>query len=116
MLHLVDTDGVIDQLKGFRPTIELLLQLSGQGHTFCTSPIVIAEMYAGLAVGEYARAEQLLSTLIMLPPSPESARQAGSWKYQYARQGRQLAITDCLNAAVAFEHLARVLTRNVADY
>lgn len=114
--YLVDSDGVMDYLNGFAPTVALLQELYRQGDDLCTCDIVLAEVYSGLRPHEVAQAEQLLSTLYFLPTSPQAARQAGSWRYTYARRGIPLSVTDCLIAAVASEHGATLLTRNVADY
>ena len=114
--YLVDSDGIIDYLNGFAPTVELLQRLNRQGDVPCSCDVVLAEVYAGLHPHEQQRAEQLLLALEFLPTSPEAARQAGAWKYRHAREGVTLAITDCLIAAVAVAHDAVVLTRNTRDY
>jgi predicted nucleic acid-binding protein len=114
--YLVDTDGIIDYLNGFAPTVTLLRELYERGDELCTCDVVLAEVYAGLHPHEIARAERLLTTLTFLSTSADAARQAGIWRYQFARQGRQFATTDCIIAAVAGDHGAIVLTRNTDDY
>jgi predicted nucleic acid-binding protein len=57
-----------------------------------------------------------ISSLRFLPTSPKSGRQAGVWRYDFARRGKQLPTTDCLIAAIAQEHQAALITGNTDDY
>ncbi len=114
--YLLDTDGVIDYLKGFQPTITVIQDLNRRGDIPCVCAVVLGETYAGLDADQQARAERFLAALEFLPTSPQAARQAGAWKYTYARQGLTLSITDCLIAAVAHDHGATVATRNGRHY
>ena len=113
---LLDTDCVVDHLKGVQSTTDFLGDLSEQGAIFCTNAVVLAELYAGLYPDDQSRAEMFLATLEYLPMSPGSARQAGKWRYSYRRQGLSLSLTDCLIAATALEHGARVVTGNVLHF
>ena len=47
-LYLLDTDAVIDQLKGFPQTVQLLQTLHQSGAELCVCDVTIAEVYAGL--------------------------------------------------------------------
>ena len=114
--YLLDTDAVIDYFKGFRPTVDLLQTLHRQGDTLCTCDVVTAEVYAGLDPAEREPAQELLDSLRFLPTSAAAARQAGVWRYHYARRGTQLPTTDCLIAAIAREGQATLITGNTADY
>ena len=113
---LLDTDCVIDHLKGVQSTTDFLGELSEQGAMLCTNAVVLAELYAGLYPDDQSRAEIFLATLEYLPLSPVSARQAGKWRYSYRRQGHSLSLTDCLIAATALEHGALVVTGNVRHF
>jgi tRNA(fMet)-specific endonuclease VapC len=114
--HLLDTDAVIDVLKGVRPTIGLLQSLVQQGAVLCSCDVVIAEVYAGVRAQERAPAETFLATLEFLPTTAAAARQAGEWREDSIRQGQTLPLTDCLIAAVAATHQATVVTGNVRHY
>jgi predicted nucleic acid-binding protein len=115
-LYLLDIDAVIDFFKGFPATVELIQHLFQEGETLCTCAVVVAEVYAGLNPSERGRGQDLLGSLRFFVTSPGSARQAGSWRYAFARQGVQLATTDCLIAAIAHERRATLVTGNTDDY
>jgi tRNA(fMet)-specific endonuclease VapC len=114
--HMLDSDSIIDYLKGIQPTIATIDSLPPQGHILCFCDVVLAEVYAGLAPHERQLAERLLETFEFLPTTPAAARQAGAWRYLYARRGVALATTDVLIAAVAVERGATIVTGNVKDY
>jgi tRNA(fMet)-specific endonuclease VapC len=114
--HLLDTDAVIDQLKGFQATVSLLTQLDQAGGELCVCDVVIAEVYAGLDPRDKPRAQQFLSACTFLPTSADSARQAGEWRYQYARRGITIALADALIAATAHTHRAKLVTGNTGHY
>jgi predicted nucleic acid-binding protein len=115
-LYLLDTDAVIDFFKGFPSSVEQIQQLFQQGENLCTCAVVMAVVYAGLNPTERGRGEELLGSLRFFATSPGAARQAGLWRYAFARQGVQLATTDCLIAAVAHERGATLVTGNMDDY
>jgi predicted nucleic acid-binding protein len=114
--HLLDTDSIVDYLAGFVSTVDFLDDLLAVGDRFLTCDVVIAEIYAGLRPEREAAAMTMLQHLGFLPTSLQAARQAGVWRYAFARTGVPLATTDCLIAATAFEHGATVVTGNVKDF
>lgn len=114
--YLIDSDGVIDYLKGFRPTVEFIQRLSRRGDIPCTCDVVMGEVFGGVYEQDEPIADALFGVFEYLPASPAAARQAGRWKFAYARRGTTLKITDCLIAAVAYEHDVQLVTRNVRDF
>lgn len=114
--YVLDTDAVIDYFKGFPSTLDLIRGLTQQGDDLCTCDVVVAEVHSGLAPSDRQRGDAFLSALRFLPTSPRAARQAGRWRYDYARRGRQLPTTDCLVAAIAYDHGFTVITGNRADF
>jgi predicted nucleic acid-binding protein len=115
-LHLLDTDAVIDLLKNVTDTVSLIQGLHSQGDTLCTCDIVLGEVFSGLHPSDRARATPLLDGLLYLITTVEAARQAGEWRYDHARRGQQLTITDCLVAATAVDHAAVLVTGNTKDF
>lgn len=113
-LYLVDTDAIVDYLKGI--SISFLQNLLNQGQTLATSDVVTGEVYSGLRPEHRATGERLMDSLVYLSTSRAAARQAGDWRYAYARRGVSLSLTETLIAATALEHGAVVVTANVRDY
>lgn len=114
--YLLDSDAVIDYFNGSPPAMELVEQLYLRRDIPCTCDIVIAEVSSGLRPKDRQRGYALLRGMLFLSASPDASGQAGIWRYDFARRGRQLPTTDCLIAAIAHEHGATLLTGNVKDY
>jgi predicted nucleic acid-binding protein len=114
--YLLDTDAVIDWIKGFAPTVGLIGRLLRDNNDLCTSPIVVAEVETGLLPHEDQRARDLLDSCLYLECPLEAARLAGQWRKAFtpARQVRPVA--DFLIAATALAHDAVVITGNVRHF
>lgn len=115
-LHLLDSDSVIDYLKGIRSTVTFLDSLLAQGHVPCSCDIVVSEVHAGPSVQARAAALQFLSALQFLPTSEAAAQQSGIWRCDFAHRGITLSTTDTVIAAVAAENGVVVVTGNSRDY
>ncbi len=76
----------------------------------------VAEVYAGMCLGEKIRTEALLDTLHCISTTEEVARLAGSLKSRYARQGVTLDLPDMIVAATALEHGLTLMTDNRRDF
>lgn len=114
--YLLDSDSIIDYLKGFSSSVSFIAEIDRQGEVLATCDIVIAEVHAGLYERDRTAARELLATLAFLPSSRASASRAGDWKFAYARQGQALSLADCLIAAIALEHGAEIVTANIRDF
>ncbi len=88
----------------------------GCGDTVCLCDVVLAEVYSGVRPEHRQRVAGVLDSLPYLATSAEAARQAGVWRYEFARAGVQLATSDVLVAATAHAHGARLLTGNASHY
>jgi predicted nucleic acid-binding protein len=113
---LLDTDAVVDYLKGIADTVALIRGLHRAGETLCTCDIVVAEVFAGLLVQDYQHGVTFLEACEFLPTTMPIARQAGEWRFRYARTGITIATTDAIVAAIAYHHQVRIVTANVRDY
>jgi predicted nucleic acid-binding protein len=113
---LLDADAVVDYLIGWRPTVALVDDLFREGHVIAVCDVVVAEIYAGLSTDAALRDESFVASLDCLSTSWAAAKQAGSWRYAYARQGFRLPATDALIAATAVEHNATLVTGNHRHY
>jgi tRNA(fMet)-specific endonuclease VapC len=94
----------------------LIQELHEGGDELCVCDVVIAEVFAGLRPEHREAAERLLSAWTFLPTSATTARQAGQWRYDFARRGTPLATTDTLVAAITVAHGGTLITGNVKDY
>ncbi len=115
-LYLLDTDAIVDYLQRIPGSLSLIMDLFDRGDSLCICDIVIAEVYSGLRPEAKDKAQDLLYSLLYLPTTLEAARQAGEWRYQYARQGVTLSPMDMLIAATAHAHKASIVTGNKKDY
>lgn len=116
MTILLDTTVLIDVLRGRAEVRRELAGLVAEGKALATSVVNIAEVYAGMRVGEEAGTEAFLSGLEVLPVTEAIARGAGKMKADGARAGRTYSLADMLIAATALEHAARVMTWNRKDF
>jgi predicted nucleic acid-binding protein len=113
---LIDSDMLIDQVRGVPTTVAYIQQLQATGEVLCTCDIVIAELESGLSPAQSPSARVITDELVFLDQDVATARQAGRWRYEYARKGIALSTTDTLIAATAYAHGAAILTRNLSHY
>jgi predicted nucleic acid-binding protein len=114
--YLLDTDAIIDYLMGIAGSVSLVDDLQARGDFLSVCDVVIAEVFAGLRPEHRDRANVLLTSCYFLETSVAAARQAGEWRYTYARRGIALSTTDVLIAATAHAHHATIVTGNAAHY
>ena len=114
--YLLDADVVIDWLLGFPSSVALVKDLHERGESLCTSAVVVAEIHSGVRPAEIGVADAFLESCSYLPTGYEDARQAGRWRYEFARRGIALSTTDMLVAAAALSHQATIVTGNVKDF
>jgi predicted nucleic acid-binding protein len=115
-LYLLDADALIDFTNRYRPTIALLDQLAVNGDRFAVCDISVAEAYSGLGTGASSRLAELLAECEFVAAQLAHARQAGAWRYEFARRGVTLATTDVLIAATALAHNATIVTGNIRHF
>jgi predicted nucleic acid-binding protein len=110
---LLDTDVLIDLLRGRAATKAFLLEATGQSVP-CCSVISVAELGAGMRTAEEGPTSALLDSLVIFPVTREIAEVAG--RFKRTTRNRRLELADCLIAATAVVEGAAVATRNVRDY
>ena len=116
MHFLLDTSVLIDVLRLRRGRRELLAELARRGHSFATTALNIAELYAGMRPDEEVRTEEFLGLLDCYKLTPAAGRLAGNLKYNYARKGRTLTLADSIVAAIAMEQRCTLMTDNRKDF
>jgi predicted nucleic acid-binding protein len=114
--YLLDTTALIDFSKGKEPAFSLIHRFIEHGDEVGVSPINVTEFYAGLAPAQREVWDAFFEPLLLWPISLAAAKQAGRFRYDFARRGITLSTTDALVAAVAREVGATLVTSNVKDY
>jgi len=108
----VDTDVLIDFLRGYKPAVEWMRQLRSRP---MVSVITVAELRAGMRAGEESALETLIDVLVVIPIDEVTARQAGDLRRKFGpTHGTGLA--DALIAASSIINKARMVTLNVRHY
>jgi predicted nucleic acid-binding protein len=112
---LLDSDILIDFLRGHPEAWSLLDSLRMLGEVPLVSTVSVAEILAGARHGEEEATEQLLSVLEKIPVSESIARSAGRFLWLY-RRSHGIELGDALVAATALAAGATLITRNVKHY
>jgi tRNA(fMet)-specific endonuclease VapC len=114
--YLLDTDILIDFSKRREPAFSFVHRAAADGDELGVTAITLAEFYAGLTPQQLPAWDAFVEPLEYWPLTRAAARQAGRWRYEFARRGQPLPTTDTLQAAVAMEQRAVIVTNNVRDY
>jgi len=111
---LVDTDVLINFLRGKLQAKEFLLtQLSNSVPILC-SVITVAEIFAGMRPHELEKTGALLDNLEIIPVTRDIAEKAGHYKQSI--KSHSLELDDCFIAATAHIHKAALATGNIKHY
>ena len=104
---LLDTDVLIDFLRGHPAAIQLL---ETSNHEFWISAVSVAELYVGVRDGKEREVlDQLIGLLRVVEITTEIAQQAGLWRRKYGRS-HGTGIMDALIAACADSLRAPLVT------
>jgi predicted nucleic acid-binding protein len=111
--HILDTDVIIDYLRGYSPAVDYIDRLPTQP---TTSVVVVAELYAGVRDGvERTKLDELLATTHVIPVSAEIAVEAGLFRRRFAKS-HGIGLPDALIAATAVRESAQLVTLNVKHF
>jgi predicted nucleic acid-binding protein len=114
-VHLLDTDILIDFLRGRGEARALLRRYEAAAEPPVISVVSVTELWAGMRQGEESATGALLSALRKIPLSEEIALAAGNMLRTYRRShGTELG--DALIASTAVEIGAPLITRNIKHY
>jgi len=114
--YVVDTTFVIDYLRDDPAAIERFARFFADGDNVLVNEIVVCETRVGLTAAQVPGLMAMLLPLEFIQPGPEAALDAGRWRGEVRRAGRNLSLADALIAAAAEASDAIVLTRNVRDF
>ncbi len=113
---LLDTNIIIDYLRGYRPARTFLEKLCSTGGLII-SVVTRMELYAGKSMDNpevQAKVDGLLSYFTIIPFSPVLAGRAGELLRHYRTQG--LSPLEAIIAATALDSGANLITRNIKHY
>ncbi len=110
---LVDTDVLIDFLRGKEKAREFMVSLAGDADIIC-SAITVAEIHAGMKEQERAKTQELLDSLTIIDVTRQIAEKAGS--YRRTIRSHALELDDCMIAASAYLKGAALATGNAKHY
>jgi predicted nucleic acid-binding protein len=110
---IVDTDVMIDYLRGRNQAIALIREYADR---IVLSPIVVAELYAGVkGAGEEEILDELVSLFRVIEVTSEVARAGGLFKRDYGRS-HGVSLADAIIAATVQSEIAELCTLNVKHY
>jgi len=114
-IHLLDTDVLIDFLRGRAEARAFLSRYETAAEPPVISVVSVTELWAGMRQGEERATGALVSALRKTPLSEEIALAAGNMLRTY-RRSHATELGDALIAATAVELGATLVTRNVKHY
>lgn len=113
---LLDTSILINVLHRKPREMTLLQDLTVRGIGLAISCITVAELYAGMRIGEEKTTQALLSALDSIPLDSEIAREAGLIRAAQRRIGKTFALDDMLIATTAIHYGYSLITENRKDF
>ena len=113
--QLLDTDILIDFLRGRAEARNLLASAEERGERPFISVVSVSEVWAGSRSAEKAATAALLSALGKIPVSEKIASIAGDYLRTY-RRSHSVELADALIAATAADLTAVLITRNAKHY
>ena len=135
---LLDTDILIDLLRGNKGARDFLYSLSEDSPHYC-SAITVAEIHSGMRETERQKTSEFIESLIVLPVTKVIAEMAGEFRRNYRNtresprgenadrkttrsrfsgelKENELELDDCLIAATAVCEGMEFASRNVRQY
>ncbi|MCL5773009.1 MAG: type II toxin-antitoxin system VapC family toxin [Firmicutes bacterium] len=112
---LIDTDVLIEALRGNSAVLKSFENLYKEGHTFLYSPVTMAEIFQGMRRGEEEKTYRLFQTMQCIPIDDEISKIAGFYLRRF-RKSHGLQLGDSLLAATAKFTKASFYTLNLRHY
>jgi len=110
---LIDTDVLIDFLRGHDKAVAFVNEFSSR---IILSPIVVAELYAGVkGNAELTVLEDFISLFRVVPLTAEIAKIGGLYKRDFGKS-HGVGLADAILAATADKEQAELKTLNVKHY
>lgn len=112
---LVDTDILIDHLRGYPRARAFLEERYRENDDLYCSVITRAELFSGLRPGEEEEVRALLNSLKEIPIDRFVAEEAGAYRRKF-RRSHQLLLPDALIAASCKVKGSTLVTLNVKHF
>jgi len=110
---LVDTDVMVDYLRGHEKAVSLVKKQAGR---IILSSIVVAELYAGVkGNAEQATLDDVVSLFRVVPVTADIARAGGLLKRDFGKS-HGVGLADAVLAATAQVENAELSTLNIRHY
>ena len=114
--YLLDSTALIDYFRRRRSAIDLLERLESQGDRLAVCAVGLAEVYSGFDAQERIDNSPVIDRWLYYETTPAIAKEAGRYRYEFARIGTTLSATDSLIAAVAIANGAILVTNNLRHF
>lgn len=112
---LIDTDVLIDHLRGHAKAKDYLRRRWAAGDVLHYSVITRAELFAGMRPNEEASIRALLASMHEVFIDSRIAEEAGAYRRQFG-QSHSLLLPDALIAASAKSIGAKLITLNIKHF
>jgi predicted nucleic acid-binding protein len=114
--YLLDTTALVDFLNGHPDVVDMVDTLAIPPNRLGVCCVSVAELYAGTNQERRPAADQLIEVMEYHEISRETAKEAGRYRYEFARRGVPLSTADTLIAATAIASGAVLITNNTKDF
>lgn len=113
---LLDTDIIIDWLRGREGIAAWLQRRVATGVELCVTGITVAEIVSGAPEDKQDERQRQLTAFRYLPLSFDAATMAGQLRREHLSAGRPIALPDLLQAAIALTEGCIVATANTKHF
>lgn len=111
---LIDTDIIIDHLRGYKPATEYLLKKKSS--MLFISAMTVAELYAGMGNQHEETAVDKILNLFQIMPIDHDISIAGGHLCKKHKKSHGTGLADALIAATALHHEAILVTLNTKHF
>ncbi|MGB9740484.1 MAG: type II toxin-antitoxin system VapC family toxin [Candidatus Bathyarchaeia archaeon] len=115
---IIDTDVLVDMLRGVERTVAFLAELERKGSTLSTTVINVFELYYGAykskkKLQNLTATRKLLKRMVTLKMGLKSAEKAAQIHAELEAEGQPIGIRDVMIGAIAVTRNCILITRNV---